>query len=597
MKPITEIKIKKRKHTSMLNQIKNIFIVIFLLSASTMFGQENRKTKDTINTEVVNVVKPYTPKVSDAFKVKEIPTLDDAETTTKKEIKYNIFSIPVASTFTPAKGKAAEVDKGEKAKLYDNYASFGVGSYTSFLGEVYLNHAINRTESVGGYVSHHSSQGGIEDLLLDDAFSNTQINANYARKLRDYSWNVDAGFQQQVFNWYGLPQPPYDQAFADPMMPQHKFFTFEFGGEIDFDDRLFNNGNMRFRRFADDYDSGENHFAMSTNFDIPLNDGDLNSTIKLDYLNGSFDQSYQTTDKLKYGNFNIGVSSSYQMKQDDLTLNLGASVFYLNDTEAGKNKVYIYPNITATYRLVNELLIAYGGIEGGLIQNTYHKFASTNPYVSPTLNILPTDKQYDAYVGLKGKLSNNMSYNIRGKYYAENDKALFKNNTDLNETPNNNYNRGNSYNVVYDNISTLSVFGEINVDVNRNFTLGIKAEYFSYNTKTEEKPWNLPDFEGSLFMDIQFDEHWFAGANLYYIGERFDQSSIEGSLDPNVSLTINHTLESYFDANAHLGYRINDKWSVYGKANNIANQDYKRWLNYPVQGIQFIAGTTYKFDF
>ncbi len=31
--------------------------------------------------------------------------------------------------------------------------------------------------------------------------------------------------------------------------------------------------------------------------------------------------------------------------------------------EAGKNKVYIYPNVTATYRLVNELLIAYGGIE------------------------------------------------------------------------------------------------------------------------------------------------------------------------------------------------------------------------------------------
>ncbi len=205
--------------------------------------------------------------------------------------------------------------------------------------------------------------------------------------------------------------------------------------------------------------------------------------------------------------------------------------------------------------------------------------------------------QYDAYVGLKGKLSNNMSYNIRGKYYAENDKALFKNNTDRNYTPNNNYNKGNSYNVVYDNVTTLSVFGEINVDVNRNFTLGIKAEYFSYDVKYEEKAWNLPDFEGSLFMDIQFDEYWFAGASLYYIGERFDQSSIEGSLLPGEDLTLNQTLESYFDANAHLGYRINDQWSIYAKVNNIANQDYKRWLNYPVQGIQFLAGTTYKFDF
>ena len=56
-------------------------------------------------------------------------------------------------------------------------------------------------------------------------------------------------------------------------------------------------------------------------------------------------------------------------------------------------------------------------------------------------------------------------------------------------------------------------------------------------------------------------------------------------------------LESYFDANAHLGYRINDQWSIYGKANNIANQDYNKWVDYPVQGLQIIAGTTYKFDF
>lgn len=97
-----------------------------------MTAQNREQTNDTINTEVVNVVKPYTPKISDAFKVKEIPSIDDEETTHKKEIKYNIFSIPVASTFTPSKGKAVDADKGKKAKLYDNYVSGGVGTYTSF---------------------------------------------------------------------------------------------------------------------------------------------------------------------------------------------------------------------------------------------------------------------------------------------------------------------------------------------------------------------------------------------------------------------------------------------------------------------------------
>ena len=129
----------------------------------------------------------------------------------------------------------------------------------------------------------------------------------------------------------------------------------------------------------------------------------------------------------------------------------------------------------------------------------------------------------------------------------------------------------------------------------RSSILGIKAEYFTYSTEDEAEAWNLPDFNASLFMDFQIDEHWFAGANLYYVGERMDAFHVVDPLVPTSPLTV--VLESYFDANAHLGYRVNDRWSVYAKANNIANQDYSRWLNFPVQGLQFLAGTTYKFDF
>ena len=384
---------------------------------------------------------------------------------------------------------------------------------------------------------------------------------------------------------------------APDIDPQHTYFTFDFGGEIKFDDRIINDGRMRFRRFADDFDSGENRFTFSANVDIPLNDGDLNTTFKFDYLGGTFEQSYYGTEKVEYGNFQIGVIPSYQILEDDLTVNLGVSAFYMKDTQSSKNKFYIFPKVTASYRLVDEILITYGGIEGDLIQNSYYDFATENPFVSPTLFIMPTDQQYNAYVGLKGKLSNNMSYNIRGNYIAENNKALYKNNTQRNYSPENSYNQGNSFGVVYDDVNTFSLFGEINVDVNRNFNLGIKAEYFTYNTEAEEKAWNLPDFEASLFMDFQIDEHWFAGANLFYVGERFDQGSLEGSLVPDAELTYTMALKSYFDANAHVGYRINDQWSVYAKANNIANQDYKRWMNYQVQGLQFLAGTTYKFDF
>jgi hypothetical protein len=84
-----------------------VFILSFLFSASMSFAQT--KTNDTIQDQVVNVIKPYSPTVADAFKVKEIPKLNDSSTAPKRQVKYTIFSIPVASTFTPAKGKAAGV--------------------------------------------------------------------------------------------------------------------------------------------------------------------------------------------------------------------------------------------------------------------------------------------------------------------------------------------------------------------------------------------------------------------------------------------------------------------------------------------------------
>jgi len=596
----TQQQFQQSKNKSMRKHIHIVFTSLFLIISVFSWAQE--RDKDTLDTNVINVVKPYTPSISDAFKVKETPSLDDDVTATKKDIDYNIFSIPVASTFTPAKGKAAVLDKQKAPKLYDNYASLGFGSYTSILGEVYLNHAISRTENVGGYFSHHSSQGGLDEVLLDDNFYNTKMQATYGQNNRDMSWNVNLGGAHQIYNWYGMDQPRFTEADAQGIDAGHTFYGIHVGGDIAFEDTYIDKGTVLFRHFGDDNGSGENHFNAKISSDIEISNFEINTALTIDYLGGSFDRNYITNDELKYGNFNIGLAPTYQLIQDDLTLDLGVTLVYLNDTQAGDNKFYIYPNISASYRVVDELVIAYGGIKGGLIQNTYYSFAQDNPFVSPTLSIIPTDQQYHAFVGLKGKISNSMGYNLKGAYIAETDKALFRNNLipfgfDLNET----YQYGNSFGVVYDNVSTFSFGGELNVDVNRNFTLGLAADYFIYDTKYEAEAWNLPNIKASLFVDYQISDKWFAGASLFYEGEREALSgfqTIDNPLFPSLlNPTQQVTLDGFFDANAHVGYHINDRLSVYAKANNMASQNYERWLNYPVQGFQALAGATYKFDF
>ena len=574
----------------MYSKTKQILLMTMTLVTAMLFAQE--QGQDTIKTDVINVIKPYKPTISDAFKVKEVPTLDDEEIANKKDVKYNIFSFPVASTFTPAKGKAAEVDKDKKAKLFDNYATLGVGTYTTIFGEVYLNHELGRGESVSAYLGHHSSGGEIEGVLLDNDFSDSKLNLSYGKRDKSLTWTVGGGFQLQSYNWYGLPQPEFTQATADMLDVGHAFTNGYVYGDIDFEDGRIKSGNVLFRRFGDNQGSGENRFKAKTVVDIPVKEEVVSTTVNIDYVGGSFDRSNHTADELSYGNFQIGITPTYQLKEEDLTVDVGFTATYFNDTEASKNKFFIYPNISASYRLVDEVLIAFGGVKGGLVQNSHYGFAMENPFVSPTLFITPTDQQYNAFLGLKGKLSNIMSYSISGKYVAERAKALFVNNDIIVETED--YTYGNSFGVIYDNVSTFGIGGELNVDVNRNFTLGIKGEYFAYNAKGQEEAWNLPDIKASVFLDYQITDQWFTGANLFYIGERKD---IYNQTNTVVPVTRVVTLDSYFDVNAHLGYHINDRFSAFIKGNNLFGEEYTKWQNTPVQGIQFLAGATYKFDF
>ena len=56
-------------------QIQNKIVVIAVLFTFQLsFGQ---KKEETIGSQVVNVVKPYTPTISDAYKVKDTPPTDD----------------------------------------------------------------------------------------------------------------------------------------------------------------------------------------------------------------------------------------------------------------------------------------------------------------------------------------------------------------------------------------------------------------------------------------------------------------------------------------------------------------------------------------
>ncbi len=580
----------------MMKYFKNVFtfICVSVISWGTL-AQE--KEDETLETERVVIVKAYTPTISDAFKVKSTPILNDSITQKKQDIRYSIFSVPVASTYTPAKGRAANIDRPKPIKIFDNYATLGFGNFTSALAEFYSNFQLNRSDNVGLYLHHNSSQGGIEEISLDDKFYNTFLDLNYTSRTRKYTYGLELGAEHQLYNWYGLPETPaLTQEQINAIDPQQNYFGVRLGGKLQFDDLYFKKASLRYQFFGDALSSVEHHVVAKPTFEFEIGDSLITTNFIVDYLSGSFDRDLdpvlQTPNN--YGILNVGVNPSLVILKDNLTVNLGAAVYYSIDTENSDNDLFIYPKITASYRLIDDAVIAYGGLEGDLIQNSYRDAVQTNPFISPTLVIEPTNRLYDAYFGLKGKFSDVVSYNFRGSYISEDEKPLFVNNQRA-VVPLEGYDYGNSFSYRYDDVITLVGYGELNFEINKKFKLGVAAEYFNYDNEDEQEAWNLPDVKASISLDYQISKQWFAGAQLFYVGERKDINN-EVAIVPTLPLpTV--TLDSYFDANVNLGYRLNDQLLFFVKGNNLAGENYERWVNFPVQGIQVLGGVTYKFNY
>ena len=574
---------------------KQVSIIILLLTTVLIFSQE--KKKDTIGTEVINVVKPYTPTVSDAFKIKLSPEINDARFSKKRQIKYSIFSFPVASTFTPAKGKAKVLRVDPSAPVYENFITAGFGNFSTPQVEIFGHTSSTRYNDFGGFFKYHSSKGGIEDVLLDDDFLDTRLDLFYKQEEADFDWQLNGGIRFQKYNWYGLPeQITFTNPIINGLAETQKYTNIYFGGKLDYRDSFFQGGSAELNRFTDDEGSTENHILIQPKIEFPIASEYINANARLEYLTGDFFVNYAGTESIDYSFITIGFNPNFEVLRDNLTINLGADILYSSGSADGEEaKFYTYPKVTASYILIDEVLTAYGGVIGGLNQNTYNSFVNENPFVSPTLTIKRTDEQYNGFVGFKGKLASNIGYNFKASYKSEKDKPFYKLNpskTDGSIVVTKGYEVGNSFQIVYDDVKTLSGFAEVSVDFSKELKFGGNIEYNNYSKDTIMEAWNLPELKASAFATYNQD-NWFAGANLFFVGERKDEFS--SFIDENMAEIVD--VGNYVDLNLNGGYKFTDKLTAFAKVNNVFSSSYQKYANFKVQGLQVFGGLTYKFDF
>jgi len=583
------------------------FLSIFF-GLSFMFSQQSwsQREKDTIKTDRLIITKQYSPTVNDAFKIKSKPDVSKEIERPERELSYPLISVPVASTFQPAKGRAASLRRSQdQMDLYDHYVRVGLGNYTNLLGDYIGNFKLNNKQTLGIDFSHFSSQGGIDEAFFDDAFARNELMVDFESDEGSWLWKTNAGVEHFYHNYYG--EPIFQEEgfqFNPSFTPTQNYFGFNFGATADLYDSFLDNLNLNYHYFSDDFDASEHQFQMTSNFHFNLGGKNIHNTIGLSYLSGEFSATnngfaygQELPFESNYGQLISSYAPSVFIEEDRFTLRAGAEVVFFNDAERSESELYIYPKVEANYRVIPDNLIAFAGVDGGLDQNSFRDFVHVNPFVSSTLNILPTHRQYESYVGIKGS-SGQLSYTTRLSYKNEDARALFRNNFGPNPLllqqaeQIRSFEAGNSFGVVYDDLQTFAFDVEANYDITKEFNLGLTFNYSVYDTDQQEEAWNLPNLYTSVIGTYQFNQKWTLGASLFYVGERKDFEFFE-TLEGVNSETV--SVEDFVDFSLNVQYRINNQLSLFVMGNNLVGGNYERWNNYQVQGLQILGGVSYQF--
>jgi hypothetical protein len=485
--------------------------------------------------------------------------------------------------------------KEPKERLFDNYFSVGFGNYMSPFLNAFLHAGDQRYNDFGIFLNYHSSEGDIKDLLLDDNYSDTKVDLYYKQFERNFNWTIKAGYNRQRYNYYGLPtNVTYTDNVINSIDEKQVFSNFYIGGSINFDDSFFKAATVQFSNFIDYYNSNEFRFLLQPTFEFPISSELINLNVLVDYVSGKFDQNYWTSKAIDYSFLNVGLAPNFKIDNNNLSLNLGAKLYYAFDMENNVGKFKAYPNITASFRIVDDIFVITAGVTGDLIQNTYKDFTNENPFVSPTLQIKQTDQVYNAFIGAKGKFSSNFGYNFIVSYNSEKDKALVVQNqtqTDGIIPVNKGYEAGNSFNIVYDHVNNIAVVASINYQFSKEFQLIAGLDYAESFTTTQLDAWNLPNL---ATIEAEYKtKKWYAGTKMFFAGTSHDFIILYGELPENGTI---HKNKAYVDLNFNGGYIFSNRLSIFAKVNNAIGNNYDRFVNYPVQSIQVLAGVTYKFD-
>ncbi len=600
------------------NHIKYFILLLMLAPATIAFAQ-----RDTTLSQEVEVVKAYKPTISDANKINEMPKIDE-EKPQKPTFDYSIYSQPIFNTFSVNTLKAATFADRPDTDNGFGLVRVGVGNYYKPYGEIFLNNQNTKNTIFGIHGRHLSSHG---KLTLEGGdrvkapFSENEAEMFIKHLYKNSILSIDLDFNRNGFNYYGYPEdliPSILKQDGQEITYQGTKQAFTKAGlNINLENSTPSSQdvtvgfNFKYDYFATKTDQKEHFSELLLDIKKPLETG--TGMLKAGVTFVQTDQVINRTTQELGESQQIWFTAkpSYFLGKDAANIQLGANVWMVFDKEADA-KLKITPNIRANLSPVKEIINIFAGVDGNYINNHYSKIAYENPFVAPMHDAMNTFERLHFYGGFDGKIATKTNFKISADYSKIKDQPIyylfgyvFPNPSQSANTPDPSIVE-NDFSIFYDDMDLLKFNLEIFHASSEKMNLLLTGNYYVYKLDTEEKAWNMPDWDAKMSISYNVTEQLSIATDLYLTGQRealildinyYDPRSIIFNELNELSTATrkSYILDTVFDLNFNATYKITQQFSVFGQLNNFGFQKYQRWLGYPVQSFNILGGLSYSF--
>ena len=521
--------------------------------------------KDSTKKQTVDITSSYKPVLRNAVKINFSATNLTADTS-KVLMPYNIPSQNLFYTYQPGSLRPLALTQDTSLDLgIRNYLKAGFGNYSTPYIKAGFSFGDGKNALVNVYADYISSKGPIKNQ--DYTGMNIKAAGSYFTPTNEISGSL--GFGQQDFYLYGYDHLVNNFNKADVLQ---RFQQINLSAAIK--NKLETETGINYKPAIDVniFNSPGRLAENSLLLAVPLSKTfDETFSVKLAVSANITSYSSKNLDSnVKFNNNVYQLAPELVYAKPAFNIHAGVSPTWDN------GKLHVLPNIYGEFKIADKIFLIQAGLVGTITKNTYQHLVTINPWLQ-TVSQQQNTKETELYGGLKATVGKHFSFSAKASWITFNNMPFFINDTAL----------GNTFVISNDRrVNDFRLHGDISFISQDKFTVIGGLTFNGYNgMKDNERAWGtIPvEISGSLrwwaFKQVLLKSDFWAFSSSPYLLKNNSQNTLGGGADLSIGAEL----------------AVTKKISVWLDVNNLFNNKYQRWKNYPVYGLNVLGGAIIRF--